>query len=100
MFKYFHRHKQIQRQKQVRKIFFFSTVSAILGAVFAAFFSSKENRDKLSEATKKASQKIKQDSEKIYKQGTQKFQEIKEKVSSKLKEKDQKGIELEIEDIK
>jgi gas vesicle protein len=100
MFKYFSRYKQIQRQKQVRKIFFFSTISAIIAATFGALFSSKENRDKLVDGVKQASQKIKHDSEKAYNQGSQKFKEIKDKVSSKLKEDREKGIELEIEEPK
>ena len=52
------------------------------------------------DGVKQASQKIKQDSEKAYNQGSQKFKEIKDKVSSKLKEDREKGIELEIEEPK
>ena len=104
MLHYFIKQKQIQKQKQVRKIFFFSTVSAIIGAVFAAFFSSKENREKLASATKKASEKIKEDSEKFYQAGSKKFNEIKKNVESKIKEKRGRGkakkeIELEVEDV-
>lgn len=81
MFNIINRYKKQQKRKQLRKVLFFSTISAGIAAVSALFLNNKENRDKIVNTAKEVADKTKVESQKAYNQASGRISEFSGKAS-------------------
>ncbi len=86
MFSFFNHQEELRRQRvnSRNKIIIFSFISATISAITAWIFSSKENREYVTNQSKKASEEVQKFGKKFGTQASQKAKEINKMISEEF----------------